>query len=208
LTLRSLAFTNIGSGETRNFQRWRIRLIGTLEADMRRVVFFCTVVFLMLSTMANANVLYEFVSDGTISNPPFTSLQGSFSYIAPNFITSFESVPLDRLRSCSASDSGLGSVPCGPPQFSYDYAPPETTIGFGVLSPVTTYYLFYFAPSAFTSYGTFDSNPVVGNDGVLRVSFTTLAVVPEPATWAMLIAGFAGLGAIGFHRRRRALVRA
>src|ERR1700727_2017029 len=111
---------------------------------MRRLVFFCTIVFLMLSTVAKANVLYEFVSDGTEPIGPITSLRGSFSYISPTFITPFESIPVNRLRSCSASDSVLGSVPCANPQFT-DLGL-QDTIAFGALS---TYFLFYFAPPAF-----------------------------------------------------------
>jgi hypothetical protein len=30
-----------------------------------------------------------------------------------------------------------------------------------------------------------------------------LATVPEPATWAMMLAGFVGLGSVTLHRRRK-----
>lgn len=41
-----------------------------------------------------------------------------------------------------------------------------------------------------------------GSSGVLTLS---AAAVPEPATWAMMLAGFAGLGALSFGARRRPL---
>jgi hypothetical protein len=34
----------------------------------------------------------------------------------------------------------------------------------------------------------------------------TLTAVPEPSTWAMMVAGFAGLGFVGWRARRRTAV--
>jgi hypothetical protein len=34
----------------------------------------------------------------------------------------------------------------------------------------------------------------------------SLTAVPEPSTWAMMLAGFAGLGYAGLRRRRRAAI--
>jgi len=38
-------------------------------------------------------------------------------------------------------------------------------------------------------------------------STLTFTVVPEMSTWAMMLAGFAGLGALSFRARRQALIR-
>jgi len=38
-------------------------------------------------------------------------------------------------------------------------------------------------------------------------SALTFTVVPETSTWAMMLAGFAGLGALSFRSRRQALIR-
>lgn len=61
-----------------------------------------------------------------------------------------------------------------------------------------------------------DGNPFTGGGGantglveiVDNVSFDSLAIVPEPAAWAMMIAGFGGVGAVMRGRRRLAPVAA
>lgn len=60
----------------------------------------------------------------------------------------------------------------------------------------------------------FEQNAWLGNDGkgyepwimVSEVEFTT--AVPEPSTWLMMIAGFAGLGFMAYRRKARPLVTA
>jgi len=59
---------------------------------------------------------------------------------------------------------------------------------------------FALAPGTYTITGTTFSSPVGGGGSFIRV-VTTDAVIPEPATWAMLIAGFGLVGAAA--RRRR-----
>jgi hypothetical protein len=39
-------------------------------------------------------------------------------------------------------------------------------------------------------------------------SLVTASSVPEPATWAMMLAGFAGLGFLGYRRNKMAAVTA
>ena len=41
-----------------------------------------------------------------------------------------------------------------------------------------------------------------------RWSFTAFEAVPEPATWAMMGLGFAGIGALAYRARRKATVAA
>ena len=44
-----------------------------------------------------------------------------------------------------------------------------------------------------------------GNPSGLDVRFTNVSAVPEPSTWAMMLAGFAGLGLAGYRSRRPAV---
>lgn len=46
-----------------------------------------------------------------------------------------------------------------------------------------------------------------GNDGIytsfdVAATFTAVAAVPEPSTWAMMVLGFAGVGCLADRRRR------
>ena len=43
------------------------------------------------------------------------------------------------------------------------------------------------------------------NDGISVVDTLTVTAVPEPSTWAMMILGFAGIGAMTFRRRKQTL---
>jgi hypothetical protein len=55
--------------------------------------------------------------------------------------------------------------------------------------------------------GTFNSlswtNPVAENWYGFEVGFQSVAAVPEPSTWAMLILGFAGLGFMAYRRKSK-----
>jgi len=59
--------------------------------------------------------------------------------------------------------------------------------------------------------GTFTSlswaNPVFENWYGFNVGFESVAAVPEPATWFMMILGFAGVGLIAYRRRDQAAAR-
>ena len=50
---------------------------------------------------------------------------------------------------------------------------------------------------------TFAYNLVADGSGGFGFDFALGGAVPEPSTWAMMLAGFAGLAVVG-HRRRRA----
>jgi hypothetical protein len=69
--------------------------------------------------------------------------------------------------------------------------------------------LIVFGPQLYTGFedhpvfsvGSFDS--VANSNGAYGV--ITFTAVPEPSTWALMLAGFAGLGGLSFVSRRRAL---
>ena len=42
-----------------------------------------------------------------------------------------------------------------------------------------------------------------GPNGEMNGLFGSLTAVPEPSTWAMMLAGFVGLGFVGYRRARR-----
>lgn len=71
-------------------------------------------------------------------------------------------------------------------------------------------YTYYFAPGAFNSTRPWIGSPITGHiqdDGNLTPAGATLNAVPEPSTWAMMIMGFIGLGAM-LRRQRRTPIRA
>lgn len=58
-------------------------------------------------------------------------------------------------------------------------------------------------PAEFVTPGQFASNSVrAARSGVVELASTTAGVVPEPATWAMMLIGFAGAGAAIRTRRQ------
>jgi hypothetical protein len=63
-----------------------------------------------------------------------------------------------------------------------------------------------------STYFDFDESPVIGpydagSDVTFAVSSLSLSAVPEPSVWAMMLLGFAGLGAAMRSRRAAALQR-
>ena len=179
---------------------------------------------MMTATAAQADVIYdvsgsfEADADGDSINEVYLY---QFSYTAPTFITALtETAP----TSCSISGSFYqcaatstfdpGSTTFGPPvpadffAFKYDNV---NQSGGG-----SSFY--FFQPGAFAATGVYSNagqpNPsgplfdpngdeyAVGNAGpaTLTVRQSLAGAVPEPATWAMMIAGF---GVIGAGMRRR-----
>jgi hypothetical protein len=45
--------------------------------------------------------------------------------------------------------------------------------------------------------------PLLNDQLILDVSFTTVTPVPEPSTWAMMILGFAGVGFVAYRRKSK-----
>jgi hypothetical protein len=95
--------------------------------------------------------------------------------------------------------------------------------GFSYLSPaglvtdLGTYYFFesYIAPHTSSNPGDFTFNAVIASEAILyliNLDHVTTSVVlgaaitpgvPEPATWAMMLFGFAGVGFLAYRRRNQ-----
>jgi hypothetical protein len=139
---------------------------------------------------ASASVVYD-----------FTSSFGSFSFTSASFIT--PPVPpafpvLITPAQLTSSSTPFGSID--------DVKIVTDTVHAGdskiIVTTATAGNIFtYFATSDFTTPGTY--NDVLLNRGaVLKVS---VGAVPEASTWAMIIAGFAGVGFVSYRRRNFAL---
>ena len=136
---------------------------------------------------ADAAVVYSF---STVE--PFAGGVLGFSYEAPDFLV--ESGFIER----SALTSVVGDVqrvrfeancPFGGGASNCD----QLTIFAGSVSAIR-----YFSDGAFRRPGA--SGATFGSPATLQVALRAVAAVPEPATWAMLLIGFGGLG---FAMRRK-----
>lgn len=147
---------------------------------------------------AAALVQYDFTaySSFPIEGEQFS---GSFSYTAPDFIVPDTTVDVADLTSCEAF-SNLGPVTCREQGFISGLVDDMVTVSFGVNAVGGTYGIFYyFVDTAFGTPGTYEST-LFGTDQQGQLVVTDLGVVPEPASWAMMIAGF---GLVGGAMRRR-----
>ncbi len=161
--------------------------------------------FAAVATPAAASVQYDFVATSS-----FGGSYGSFSFVTPNFInsssTSGTSIAFPNLTSCSVT---FGGGTCGTQillnNASSFTSTPSDAISFGTSNGQGA--AFYFADGAFTNFGTY-SNIIFGSGqaATLRISLAPTAAVPEPATWAMMLIGFGGIGA-AMRRRRRTIAR-
>jgi hypothetical protein len=158
---------------------------------------FGAVAVAMLPVIADAAVEYQFTAFDSDPIDPYTSISGSFTYIAPGFITSDTTAPLADLSSCSGSDSVLGPLNCLDQEFAIDVSPPNTTVLFQ-LENVTVYY--YFDQTAFSTVGVHDS--ILLGDAQSAELTVSILSVPEASTWAMLAAGFGAMAAAMRLRRR------
>lgn len=133
---------------------------------------------------------------------------GTFEITLPEPVTSNSVFALSKFTSCAVlSDPNLS---CGDHRFTFTTAAEFGTEGnmieFAVLDGgfEINRTFFYFAPGAFGKDGVYE-NIVFGDfqGGTLRVSGAGVPAVPEPTTWAMLILGFAMVGAAQRNRRAK-----
>jgi len=194
-------------------------------AIMRRVLAGAAIAVSLLAPAAHAAVLYTFAGSQTINLGPLDPqdpegpqnevvVNTSFSLETPGFITDGTFTP----DSCAHDNAGFA---CGDMEFdgfanAFDVQGDFLSFGYSYDDGNTAFSgsaFYFFAPSAFAAAGVYttagwpvnDPGCCFGNAG-----FATLTVsgspevggVPEPATWALMIGGFGGAGAL-LRRRRR-----
>jgi PEP-CTERM motif len=145
---------------------------------------------------ASAAITYKFDASSS-----FGSAFGSFELTTPTFLTGINILSPASLTSCSVTFS-VGDPVCGNQRFDttfYDVSPFYETIGFGTSDTSETYY--YFDQGSFGTVGTHSSQIFGSNQfATLTVTDSNIGAVPEPASWALMIAGF---GLVGSAMRRR-----
>ena len=157
-----------------------------------------------VSTTANAAIEYEFTAFSTFPAGAYTSVSGSFTYIAPDFITSDTRIDPADLASCSASDSLLLALSLAHLKvFCLMSLPPDHD---SFWRNRTARHRVLLDPTAFSTIGVHDT-VFFGTDQAAQLVASEASSVPEMSTWAMLVAGFCTLGAIVSlrGRARRAL---
>ena len=171
---------------------------------MMRKALLCAVALSAMAAPAAAVVTYKFTAlssfnfDLNNGDGP-QQFSGSFQFTVPSAISTDTTIPAASLTSCSYIGSISGVVPCASQDFLFGIVPGNLTVSFGTPG-IGIYY--YFNAAASTTAGTW--NTVIfgaSQQGILETSFGS--AVPEPASWAMLIAGFGLVGAM--RRRQRSL---
>ena len=126
-----------------------------------------------LSAPARAEIVYT-----------FTSSQGDFVYISPSYKSS-GILGLGELYSYSFPPAeGINAVAFSGAQGAYS----TIDLGFDNCLATDSCFTYDFGPNGFFVLGTY---PGLGTDATLVVS----TGIPETSTWAMMMLGFAGLGA-------------
>jgi PEP-CTERM motif len=147
---------------------------------------------------ASAAITYKFNATSS-----FDGAFGSFELTTASFLTGVNSFAPSSLTNCTVTFSP-GSTVCGDQRLDttfYDIPPFYETVAFVTADLSETYY--YFDAGSFGTVGTHSSQIFGSNQfATLLVSDSNVvAGVPEPAAWALMIAGF---GLVGSAMRRRA----
>lgn len=155
---------------------------------------------------AHAAVRYQFQAFSTISSNGSPNFSGSFDVTLPTYLesTSNFSYPefIDKTGFTTCKVNNPGYV-CGDSYFYAAEFPGYDAFSFRIMGYGQLYGpMFYFADGAFGKSGTYDSLLLGSSQaGRLIVSSTSSTPVPEPASWALMIGGFAAVG--GSLRRRQ-----
>jgi hypothetical protein len=157
-----------------------------------------------LGNLGSGSITYD-TSSGLVSD-----LTGSLNGNAITFISLNDPIPGINQNAPGPGFSTYHGVPnSGGADFTYDDLYPQTLTSAAILfstgsgaaetvyeievGPNPGYNLRYFTPQ---------------QDLVLDYGAFTVSAVPEPATWAMMILGFAGIGAMTYRRRKSAMLAA
>ncbi len=148
---------------------------------------------LVVSAPAASNIRYHFTA-----NSSFEGISGSFSFVTSSFITHNIFLPVSGMEFCSvATPIGQSCSPIFPSTIepitlNDDGDDFRDVIGFqvGFFRPN-----YSFANGAFSTLGTHQTIDFgASQSGTLVIS--QVAAVPEPSSWALMIAGFGLVGAV------------
>jgi PEP-CTERM motif len=170
---------------------------------MKKILFIATAALVAISAgSANAAVRYDFEAFSSFPlGIPNDVVSGGFSVTLADFVISPTTVQASSLSSCFAFGSASGVLPCGN-QILATQAGFDDYILFGFAQPQgPAQVAYYFGEGALSSVGIYLTT-AFGPDQAGRLTVTLVGgAVPEPASWAMMIAGF---GLVGAAMRRRA----
>lgn len=155
---------------------------------------------LLFSAMgaAQAQVRYDLRIDSSFDFDG-EMVSGSFSLVAPDYVTTNTVFPLGSLLSCTVISSLGDPANCRDQEFKFDVSPGYGTVAFGIETPSNpgTAVYYYFNAADFSTPGAHDSQ-LFGSE---QFAVMTVTAVPEPATAASMLAGLAVLA--GLRRRLR-----
>ena len=189
--------------------------------DMLKIVAAAMTVALPMT--AQAAVTYSFSTSEDFYEESGAKITGSFSLTVASAIASHTAVPAASMTSCTLALVDGTPWSCNGADFvllpaGVGYVQATNIVQFGVYVPGFGYFNEYvFADGAFTHNGSYETIP--GSGGNQQHGFLTVSgipedigdapidppAVPEPASWALMIGGFALAGTA--LRRRAARIR-
>ena len=149
-----------------------------------------------ISTAAQADVRYAFVATKDVSGRT-----GSFTYTAPNFITSDFSIPLGQTDSCQVIDPNISNICSAGFLYPLNGLPGiDTQAPDSVIFGFVPQHVYQFSSYDLTHFGSYKATVPsffgFDNEATLTVSYipSVAAAVPETGTWSMMMLGFGTLG--------------